>query len=676
MNAYFTKTLLLLSLLIGKVQAQGTNSSDTVDTTRRNVFQLGEVVVTAELDKVMNSKINAVQLQEFAKWDVSKGLNLLPGVTLSTIGQRNEAMIYVRGFNLRQVPLLVDGIPVYVPYNGYVDLGRFTTFDLAEINISKGYTSVLYGPNSMGGAINLVSRIPSKPFEMELIGGWLSGGYRTSLNVGSRMGKFYFQGGLSRLNRDYIPLSSNFTPMPNEGAERNRRGNSYNYDDKLSLKVGYTPNEKSEYALSYIYQSGEKGSPIYAGSDEQNNLSRNPRFWQWPYWDKQSLYFISNNIIDETQYVKTRLYYDEFKNLLSSYDDASFTSISRPYAFESYYNDYTFGGIVEYGKTFWQGRNVLKTTVQFKQDVHRENNEGEPIARMSDNTWTAGFENALTLLPKLQLLTGFSYNHRASLTAQDYNSNTSEMSEFTPNDNGAFNIQGGLVYQQNNNHVFNFSVSRRTRFATTQDRYSYSLGSGMPNPDLSAEYAVNYELAYNSTLFEALKTNVALFYSDVRNTILRIDNVAQHPVSEIWLSQLQNAGTSNIRGAELGLEYPVLNALNIGANYTLLRRRNITRPDVYLTDVPEHKLFGFVQYRLSDRLSVQANAEHNSERYSTSYGTIAGAFTVFNARAAAKIWRGVSADIGVNNIADRNYALAEGYPEAGRNYFLNLIVTY
>lgn len=675
MNAYFTKTLLFFSLLT-TVYAQETDSPIAADTTRPNVFRLGEVVVTAELDKLMNSRINALQLQEFAKWDVSKALNLLPGVTLSTIGQRNEAMIYVRGFNLRQVPLLVDGIPVYVPYNGYVDLGRFTTFDLAEINISKGYTSVLYGPNSMGGAINLVSRIPSKPLEMELIGGWLSGGYRTSLNVGSRFGKFYLQGALSRLNRDYFPLSSDFTPMPNESAERNRRGNSYNYDDKFSLKLGYTPNEKSEYALSYIYQSGEKGSPIYAGVDEQNNLSRNPRFWQWPYWDKQSLYFISNNTIDETQYVKTRLYYDEFQNLLTSYDDATFTTITRPYAFESYYNDYTFGGIVEYGKTFWQGRNILKTTVQYKHDVHREHNTDEPVARMSDNTWTTGIENVFNIVPKLQLLTGLSYNHRTSLTAQDYNSNTGEMSEFAPNNNDAFNVQGGLVYRQSNNHVFNFSVSRRTRFATTQDRYSYSLGSGIPNPDLNAEYAVNYELGYNSTLFGALKTNAALFYSDVRNTILRIDNVAQHPVSEIWLSQLQNVGTSNIRGAELALEYPIWDAVNIGANYTFLQRKNVTRPDVYLTDVPEHKLLGFVQYRFSDRLSVQANAEHNSERISTSYGTVAGAFTVFNARAAAKIWRGIAADIGVNNIADRNYALAEGFPEAGRNYFMNLIYTY
>ncbi len=38
-------------------------------------------------------------------------------------------MINVRGYDVRQVPLYIDGIPVYVPYDGYVDFSRFTTAD-------------------------------------------------------------------------------------------------------------------------------------------------------------------------------------------------------------------------------------------------------------------------------------------------------------------------------------------------------------------------------------------------------------------------------------------------------------------------------------------------------------------------------------------------------------------
>ena len=86
-------------------------------------------------------------------------------MSFTRIGSRNETTVYVRGFDMRQVPLFIDGIPIYTPYDGYADLGRFTTFDVAEVRVSKGFASVLYGPNALGGAINIVSRRPDGPVD-------------------------------------------------------------------------------------------------------------------------------------------------------------------------------------------------------------------------------------------------------------------------------------------------------------------------------------------------------------------------------------------------------------------------------------------------------------------------------------------------------------------------------
>ncbi len=71
--------------------------------------------------------------------------------------------------------------------------------------------------------------------------------------------------------------------------------------------------------------------------------------------------------------------------------------------------------------------------------------------------------------------------------------------------------------------------------------------------------------------------------------------------------------------------------------------------------------------------SIQANVEHYSDRYSTSYGTRSEAFTLFNMRASAHVYKWFSIEAGVNNILDTNYSLVEGYPEAGRNFFINLL---
>jgi iron complex outermembrane receptor protein len=42
-----------------------------------------------------------------------------------------------------------------VPYDGYVDLDRFVTGDLAEVRVTEGMTSVLIGPDALGGMIDL-----------------------------------------------------------------------------------------------------------------------------------------------------------------------------------------------------------------------------------------------------------------------------------------------------------------------------------------------------------------------------------------------------------------------------------------------------------------------------------------------------------------------------------------
>ena len=90
--------------------------------------------------------------------------------TFDSNGRRNESDIFVRGFGRWQVPLMVDGVRIYLPADNRLDFARFLTADIAEVQIQKGYASVLDGPGAMGGAINLVTRKPAKPFEVEASG--------------------------------------------------------------------------------------------------------------------------------------------------------------------------------------------------------------------------------------------------------------------------------------------------------------------------------------------------------------------------------------------------------------------------------------------------------------------------------------------------------------------------
>lgn len=199
------------------------------------------------------------------------------------------------------------------------------------------------------------------------------------------------------------------------------------------------------------------------------------------------------------------------------------------------------------------------------------------------------------------------------------------------------------------------------------------MGTAIPNPDLQAEYSVNYEMGYTGSFMDKIRVQAAAFYSKIGNTILSVNNVYFDATRNAWQSQLQNVGKSEYLGAEAGVEYMVLTSLKAGVNYTYIKRNNLTNANLKFTDVPEHKVFGFAQYQFRNRFTIQANTEYNSTRYSTTYGTKSGSFTLLNASATVHIWRYFSVEAGINNIADKNYTLVEGFAEPGRNYFVNLL---
>jgi iron complex outermembrane receptor protein len=653
----------LLLPLIGF--SQQSNPDQTESTKKTKMFALGEVIINSNKTKDSLNRLTTKKMESQNKMEVSRALNMLPGITLTASGPRNESMVSVRGFDLRQVPVYMDGIPVYVPYDGYVDLARFTTFDLAAIDISKGFSSLLYGPNSLGGAINLISRKPSKTFEYDGSLGMINtNGYKGNINIGSNLGKFYVQAGFSYLDRNSTRMSSKFVSMKNEdGGERD---NSYRNDQKISFKIGWTPGKKSEYAIGYINQQGEKGNPVYAGSDTKNSLLNNPRFWQWPVWNKESYYFISKSNFDDKNNLKTRLYYDKFKNTLNSYDDKTYSTMTKGYAFQSFYDDYTYGGNVEYNTQIIP-KNDFKMAIHFKEDVHRENNLGQPVRNFRDNTILVGIEDVYKVSNKLTVIPGVSYNIRNNSKAEDYNSTTKVISDYpTAAASDAYNAQIGLFYQLNEEQKLGATVSQKTRFATIKDRYSYRMGTAIPNPGLKPETALNYEVNYSANFLKKLSFQTALFYSSLTDAILSVSNV------QPGKSQMQNFGEAEYRGVEAQLNYSILKNLSFNVNYTYLERKNLSDPNIHFTDVPNTKVMGTLEYQPIKALTLIANTEFNSSRYSTSYGTTVPDYTLLNFYASGKILKNVSIDAGISNLFDRNYSLVEGFPEEGRNFFVTL----
>lgn len=652
MNKIFSFALLILTCLKGFSQ-EGADTSAIL----QKIYTLGEVKVSATVDK---ATVGAAEMQKYNAKDVSAALRTMPSLVISENGSRNESTIYLRGFDIRSVPVFMDGIPVYVPYDGYVDLARFTTFDISKIDVSKGFSSMTYGANTIGGAINLVGMKPTQKLELSAKAGVMSGqGYETKINLGSNLGKIYIQTGFSILQKQFVPLSANFDTLKLE--TDHQRDNSYTKDIKGSLKIGYTPNATDEYSINYQYSHGSKGNPVYLGSDKNTKV----RYWQWPYWDKQSIYYISRTAIGTKSELKARAYYDQFKNKISSFDDNSYSTQNKGSSFNSLYDDYTVGGNLEFASDL-NNQNHLRASLHAKNDNHSEHNEGEPVRHFADNTFSLGVENVYKPVNKLSFIPGFSYNLRKSLRAEDYNSTNDSISNYPANRNDALNAQLATYYKLSNTVNLSFNIAYKSRFATMKDRYSYRNGTALPNPDLKSETALNLELGSAIEIADKLNFSPEMFYSRLNNTIQMVSNVQGD------LSQMQNTGEAVFKGIDLSIVYQPVSSFNIYAAYSYIKRKNMSNPDILFTDVPDNKLFASVEYTIK-KLGLSLFGEYDSERNNASDGTrVSAGYFVMNCQVSYHFAHCLTAEIGTNNIFDKNYTIQEGYPEAGRNFYAAL----
>lgn len=663
-----------------------------------NIFHLGTITLSASDDTSeaagTTTTIDSEEILHSNRQMLDDALRVIPGVTVgNTGGSRNERLVYVRGFDRIQVPLSIDGVRVYLPADNRLDFGRFLTPDLAEVQVQKGYVSVLNGPGAMGGAINLVTQRPTEAFEGEARVGFEAGNRgdiaaRSSyLSFGSKQDQFYVQGSYMWRDSDGFYLSRDFQPTAGQGA--GLRNYSDTKDTRLNLKIGYTPNATDEYVLSYTRQTGAKNAP-HNVDQPITGITPEPlppgqsyqRDWSWPEWNIESLAFYSNTDFGSSAYLKTKLYYNKFYNLLSSYDDYTHTDQTKGYAFDSIYDDYAYGMSIEAGADI-TANNTLRGALHYRRDRHDDiqipkptlNDVADPTRRSDEETWSLALENTWRATNDLTVIAGLSYDrakvHEAKRTDTDIG--------MPIGSTHAVNWQIAALYAADYGD-FHASLSSRTRFPTLFDRYSTRFGSAVPNPDLKSERALTFELGYRGDL-GPVGVEAAIFHSRVDDMINSV------PTGELDdrgrpKSQSQNVGTGRISGFELGTKYEINPDLILSANYTYVSRSidDPVREGLRSTDIPRHSANLRLDWQALENLTVSPSIELASSRWSdaavqpddptqVAYTKMSG-FGLANLDMDWRVTDQTSIVFGVRNVFDRNYELVEGYPEPGRTFFV------
>ncbi len=267
--------VLLVGLLIGVPAVAATPTQQNRKQAKTPVHITEEVEVTAEAprDNPISSTdlISRERIDAIIPRDLSQLMQFASSILVS-VGTKNEYSVKIRGLDTYKVALLYDGIPIYEPYFGSFDLKSIVAEEVQDVKVIKGATSVLYGPNVLGGVINVVTRRPEiDSLHMSASYGSFDSVQATATGT-VRRGRFGYMGSFT-FDR------SNEYKWRNSQGDHVLRANSDYRRENVTSKVYFFPKPGSEIMAEINYYHSEYGIPwateIY-----------NPRYWRFRDWDR------------------------------------------------------------------------------------------------------------------------------------------------------------------------------------------------------------------------------------------------------------------------------------------------------------------------------------------------------------------------------------------------------
>ncbi|OEU62487.1 MAG: TonB-dependent receptor [Desulfuromonadales bacterium C00003094] len=628
------------------------------------VFSLGEVIVTGE-QQVVNlattvTEVTAEDIQQRGAQTVAEALEQLPGVDVQK-GGKGQNYVSVRGFDQGDLKILIDGVPVYEQYYRTLDLDQLPADNIAKITITKGASSVLYGANTMGGVINIITKKAGSKPSATVSAAWGDyGTERYGVSFGAPAGLFNYWLGYTYRHSDGWRLSSDYDAdywaaeyssyTQDDGGKRD--GSDY-LQHNINTKIGFEPSNDVKVYLTFDYQDNEKGIPSNS--------------WFFDEWKQTIVGLVGEVRVNDFLRIKARSYYIDHEDTLL---DTDWTD--RSWFYKSSYDNYTVGGETQAFMDFGD-LSFLKVGFSFVRD----NCQQEEIAAPGDSwedageyeadTYTFGVEDEIKVNDWLAFTVGASY---------DYYDPREADGQPVPDSIDSFNPQAGVVVTLTENTMLHSSVGKKIRFPHLKELFSESTGG---HPDLDPQQTIAYEVGVTHAFNDAISGSAAFFYNDIKDLIVKgevdgYDDDVYH-----------NVGEANILGIEAALGADITDNFWVGVNYTYLNTED-EEEDRELEERPRHRANLDARYRFPFGLAASTQLSYTNRQYyfkevaRRTYEWKKGDdFLLLNARleqSLERIW-GVNGKVFVEltNITDRDYTEG-GDLMPGRNFLAGLSFTY
>lgn len=556
------------------------------------IFTLGEVIVTGEQQTVnlatTVTEVTANELEERGAENVADALTMMPGVDVQT-GGKGQAYVSVRGFEQSDLKVLIDGIAVYEQYYRSLDLSQIPIDAIAKITVTKGASSVLYGANTMGGVINIITKRGSAEPLTELSTSF--GDYGTqnySISHGGSTDKFNYWFNYSFRETDGFRLSDDFdeqgkfgigTSIDEDGGKRDDSGY---IKQSVNAKLGYTPSDDTQLYLTVNYINDEKGIP---DSD-----------WYFNDWQQWLVSMVGEHRFNEKLRVKARMFYVDHEDTLKDTDYSH-----SDWFYKSAYDNYTFGGEVQTFIDF--GRySFIKMGASFARDNSQQNEISAPgdawedAGEFESDTYSLALEDEIAVTDWLAVVIGTSWDYYDPRKADD---------QPAPDSDAVFNPQVGVVITASDSTTFHASIGKKTRFPHLKELYSKMTGG---NPDLKPQKTTAYEIGANHEFNSLIRGSVAYFYNDVEDLIQKTGDRKLNTV------HYSNVGEVRIQGVEATLNADLSDHFQAAFNYTYMITLD-KQSNRDLEGRPRHRANLDLRYDFDFGLLVSAQASYTQRQF-------------------------------------------------------------
>ncbi|MBI4844903.1 MAG: TonB-dependent receptor [Candidatus Omnitrophica bacterium] len=597
--------------------------------TETTKYNLGQVVVSATKTEEYVSGIGASatvisseEIRKSAKPTVFEILKDVPGVSLTKRGGfGGGANIYLRGTKPGHTLVMIDGVKVNDPIGveRSCDFAHISANNIERIEVIRGSQSTLYGPEAIGGVINIITKKGSKGAQTDYsIEGGSHNTFSESLAVSGANEKLNYSLSVFRKDSDGISM-----------AKDTQEDDSY-AGTTVSSNFGARIFDNSELSFVMRYTGADYDIDDGAYEDDPNYTSE---------WEQYSSKLAFKQDINENwdhclafSFMDIERSNLDFPDAIDAGDDLEdkYTGDNRKIEWQ---HNFSFWENLMH--TFGAEHEKERGTSDYRSGAFTDR-----LDRRSISNYGYYFQNQLKATDNFSVLLGVRADDHEIFGKQE----TYKASSVYSLNNGQTRIKGNCS-------------------AGFKAPAIYQLYSSYGTSNLSPDKSRSYDFGFEQEFFEnKLNFSTRYFYNNFKNMV-------EFDMTD-W--KYKNIGRAKTDGYELETDFSVFDGLKLAANYTFLRAKNKDNGKT-LAQRPRNSANFSADWGFLPKWNVFMNANYSGARWNDA--TNANKLKHFLTADLALAYE-IKEDLGLSfrivNIFDDKYQIIRGYNTEDRSCYAGI----